>query len=740
MYAARASRVFVRLSLKAPRRERAREETNGNKPKDLLTLGKPRETISPVKLPLALLVAVTVLGGAFFISRAVESNRQNTVRKEAARGAETAGMRAADALATHVRELKLEAQNAAANPRLVAALRGNADAATLQDLFRTEEWWEPYRNAFRVYAVAFDSDRLDVIEGMKTADFASDLIIREARERKEAVAELVMGKGWPYAAAAAVVELPGKQVPAVLVLAKPIDDAAVRKLAEKARGGVLLSDGTRPVIEAGAEPEREQLRAAVGSETRGPIFESKDGTWAAAVSPLVPGLWLWTYASGAAAAHEAESSAAVVTAIVWVIGCVLAIVALFIGFRRKQPAVVGATGEMAAEAPGTVPRTPAGGAFRSRPNLAPGAPGTGSQRAPRTGEALAATEVHQPDDRPRTTADGKTVTFGRYRLIDLLGEGGMAQVFTAVTFGAEGFRRTFVVKRLRAELAREPAVVAQFIDEANLGSTLVHSNIIPVFDFGKVGDEYFLAQEYILGRDLGRMAAKSIDKLQRALPPNMVLYAAAETLRALEYAHTKLGEQGRSMGIVHRDVSPSNILVSARGEVKLFDFGIVKAEGRVTKTQHGVVKGNVSFMSPEQARGIAIDGRADLFSLGLVIFYCLTGEILYKGETTYELLVKAATGPGADELARIDALPGPCAVIVRKALEVDPTKRYQTAAEFGAALAPHIAGGGAEAATLMSNLFAEEFRAEEARFAAALPSSERGLDARNTRDYQNRRP
>jgi hypothetical protein len=695
-----------------------------------------------VKRPLALLGAVIVLCAAWLGSRAVESNRAGTVKREAARGAETAGMRAADALAAHVRELKLEAQNAATNPRLVAALRGNADAATLQDLFRTEEWWEPYRNAFRVYAVAFDSDKLDVIEGMKTAEFASDLIIREARERKEAVAELVMGKGWPYAAAAAGVELPGRQIPAVLVLAKPIDDAAVRKLAEKARGGVLLSDGTRAVIEAGPEPEREQLRAAVGSETRGPIYESKDGTWAAAVSPLVPGLWLWTFASGAAAAHEAENSATGYTVGIWVTACLVAIVALVIGLRGKQaPAPTGTTGEMAAEGPGADTRN-IGGAFRSRPSLnAPGPPGTGSQRAPQTGEGLANTETHQPDNRPRATADGvRTVTFGRYRLVDLLGEGGMAQVYTAVTFGAEGFRRTFVVKRLRAELAREQAVVAQFIDEANLGSTLVHSNIIPVFDFGKVGDEYFLAQEYILGRDLGRLAARSIEKQQRPLPPAMVMYAAAETLRALEYAHTKLGEAGRPMGIVHRDVSPSNILVSARGEVKLFDFGIVKAEGRVTKTQHGVVKGNVSFMSPEQARGIAVDGRADLFSLGLVMFYCLTGDILYQGQTTYELLVKAATGPGAEELERIAALPAPCAEIVRKALEIDPTKRYQTAGEFGAALAPHVAGGSAAAGTLMSTLFAEDFRAEEARFAAAIPSSDRELNARNTGDYQNRRP
>ena len=124
----------------------------------------------------------------------------------------------------------------------------------------------------------------------------------------------------------------------MLVLAKPIDDAAVRKLAEKARGGVLLSDGTRAVIEAGPEPEREQLRAAVGSETRGPIYESKDGTWAAAVSPLVPGLWLWTFASGAAAAHEAESTATGYTAGIWVAACLVAMIALVIGLRAQADA------------------------------------------------------------------------------------------------------------------------------------------------------------------------------------------------------------------------------------------------------------------------------------------------------------------------------------------------------------------------------------------------------------------
>jgi serine/threonine protein kinase len=323
---------------------------------------------------------------------------------------------------------------------------------------------------------------------------------------------------------------------------------------------------------------------------------------------------------------------------------------------------------------------------------------------------------------PASAGAGDARTFGRYTLIEPLGEGGMAQVFTAVTFGAEGFRRRFVVKRLRAELAREPSVVAQFIDEANLGSSLVHSNIIPVFDFGKVGDEYFLATEYILGRDLGRLTRRCLDTDGHGLPVNVVLHCAHEVLRALEFAHTKTGDGGRPLGIVHRDVSPANVLVSARGEVKLFDFGIVKAEGRVTRTQHGVVKGNVSFMSPEQARGADVDARADLFSLGLVIFHCLTGEVLYPGQTTYDLLVKAATGPGPDELARIAALPAPAAAILARVLDPDPARRPATAAALAAELGPHTQGGAAALVALVDRLFAAELREEDARFAAAVPA------------------
>ena len=130
------------------------------------------------------------------------------MREDALRSAESAGQRAADALANHVAELKLKAQNATANPRLSAALQGNVDIATLQDLFRSEVWWQPYRDEFKVYAIAFDGEKLDILEGMKTADFAADLLIRKARQQHEPVAEIVMGKGWPYAAAATTAPVP----------------------------------------------------------------------------------------------------------------------------------------------------------------------------------------------------------------------------------------------------------------------------------------------------------------------------------------------------------------------------------------------------------------------------------------------------------------------------------------------------------------------------------------------------
>ena len=195
------------------------------------------------------------------------------------------------------------------------------------------------------------------------------------------------------------------------------------------------------------------------------------------------------------------------------------------------------------------------------------------------------------------------------------------------------------------------------------------------------------------------------------------------------------------MGIVHRDVSPSNILVSARGEVKLFDFGIVKAEGRVTKTQHGVVKGNVSFMSPEQARGIDVDGRADLFSLGLVIFYCLTGEILYQRQHDLR-----AAGQGGDRPRRrgAGAHRRPARPVRRdRAQGAGGRSRpsaIRRAAEFGAALAPHVAGGAAEAGAPDEHAVRRGLPRRGGPLRRRDPEQRaRARRAATRRDYQNRR-
>ena len=337
----------------------------------------------------------------------------------------------------------------------------------------------------------------------------------------------------------------------------------------------------------------------------------------------------------------------------------------------------------------------------------------GEPREPRNdvGPALATTAaapttaptivIVAPDAAPR-------VVFGRYRLVDRLSEGGMSELFIAKAAGIEGFTRSFVLKRLRPELARDKDAVAQFIDEARLQAELVHSNIVPVFDFGVVSGEYFMTQEYIAGRDLGRLLERHASGGARGLPSPVAYYAAHETLQALAYAHTKRSQDGTPLGIVHRDIATGNILVSLAGEVKLSDFGIVKSNDRVSRTQTGVVKGNANFMSPEQARGQAVDARSDLFSLGLVLYHCLSGEMLYPGQNDLEVLHHAAGGLMRDDFERIRRLPDPAPQILERALALDPGERFQSAFEFADELAIHMGGGRNGAAHLMRELFAQE--------------------------------
>lgn len=290
----------------------------------------------------------------------------------------------------------------------------------------------------------------------------------------------------------------------------------------------------------------------------------------------------------------------------------------------------------------------------------------------------------------------------------------MAEVFTAVSHGAEGFSRIFVVKRLRRELSHDKEAIAQFIDEARLQSGLVHSNIVPVFDFGLMGDEYYMTQEYIVGRDLSRVIEGNYRQTQQTLDPRITYYLAFETLQALHYAHTRRDRDGQPLGIVHRDVSPGNIILSAQGEVKLADFGIVTSNRRVSKTQAGMVKGNANFMSPEHARGQPVDARSDLFSLGLVMYFALTNRYLYDGANDLDVLFKAASGPSENLVELLEPLPPPASQILAHALAIDPAERFQSATEFASALAPHAAGAKGEAAELMRVLFGDELQREAA--------------------------
>jgi hypothetical protein len=308
----------------------------------------------------------------------------------------------------------------------------------------------------------------------------------------------------------------------------------------------------------------------------------------------------------------------------------------------------------------------------------------------------------------------------RYEVVAPLGEGGMAKVSIAVVRGAEGFKRTFVLKRLKADHQGNQELVNQFIDEARLGASLVHSNVVPVFDFGRDADGYYLAQEYILGRSVDALLQASVDQRGRPLEPAVVIAIAQETLKALSYAHSRTNDAGQPMGLVHRDVSPSNVMVSQRGEVKLLDFGIVKSNDRVTQTQAGVVKGNLYYMSPEQARALVVDGRSDLFSLGMVMATALLGTTLYTGNSMYELMTRAAVGPTADDLERIRAGCGPLSTFLLKALSLDPNGRFIDANAMAQALSTvGPAASAQELERLMTELVGDVLADEKKRFAEA---------------------
>ena len=356
----------------------------------------------------------------------------------------------------------------------------------------------------------------------------------------------------------------------------------------------LLSDGTRAVGRGGADAAL--LEPLAGHESAG-TFALRQPATAAAATELAPGLWLWALGRATDFERAAVAGDRSRQRVVWAISIGLAVAVAVVSVR-----------------PGPRRRRERNNRNDRRALLL--GPAATDLNATRSGIA-ASGPVTVSSSTATLVRPGPGTALGRYLLVDQIGVGGMAEVYTAVSFGVGRFRRPFVIKRLRAELDGNATAVSLFIDEANLASTLVHPNVVPVFDFGEAGGSYFLAAEYIVGRDLGRVTTRLRDRGDPLLSRNTILYLANEILNGLAYAHDKRDDAGRLLGLVHRDVTPANVIISERGEVKILDFGIMKAKQRVSQTESGTVRGNVGFMSPEQARGRPVDHRSDLFSTGL---------------------------------------------------------------------------------------------------------------------------
>ncbi|MBK7858675.1 MAG: serine/threonine protein kinase [Archangiaceae bacterium] len=271
--------------------------------------------------------------------------------------------------------------------------------------------------------------------------------------------------------------------------------------------------------------------------------------------------------------------------------------------------------------------------------------------------------------------------FGKYSLVDRIAVGGMAEIFLARQAGLEGFEKTIVIKRIRPHLSKQASFVKMFLNEAKLAAQLNHPNIVQIYDLGKIGESYFIAMEYIFGRDMRRIIPKA-DSLGIPFPMVYALKIASSVCEGLYYAHQKVDLYGNPLNIVHRDVTPENIFVSFDGTVKVLDFGIAKAANQIEQTRAGEIKGKLSYMSPEQCMGKLLDCRSDLFSLGVVLYEWLTGFKLFTGDSEVAILKSITEGKiYAPSYFKAD-IPEAVEAILMKALEKDREKRYQTAWEM----------------------------------------------------------
>jgi serine/threonine protein kinase len=276
-------------------------------------------------------------------------------------------------------------------------------------------------------------------------------------------------------------------------------------------------------------------------------------------------------------------------------------------------------------------------------------------------------------------------------LLERIGRGGMAEVFRAVAQGVEGFQRVFVVKRIQREQSDNPQLVEMFANEARISALLNHPNIVQVFDFGQLDGSYFISMEYLRGKDL-LAVLRQLRAANRFMSPALVAMIAREVATGLAYAHTLVAPGGKSLDIIHRDVSPSNIMLLRAGGVKLLDFGIAKASAALRDSGHGhttgtgLVKGKLSYLSPEQVRHEPVDARSDIFSLGVVMWECLTGKRLFHDRSDYHTMNNVLTRVVPPPSSLQPGVPAALDEIVLHALDRHRATRTQSAKMLADAL------------------------------------------------------
>jgi len=347
---------------------------------------------------------------------------------------------------------------------------------------------------------------------------------------------------------------------------------------------------------------------------------------------------------------------------------------------RPRPGEASSSATLMQQTPTPVIEAPPAPATPAPPVVARTAPAPEPMAPKMTVSAPIITPRVEPD-RHDDKEDVDGVRFGQYVLKEKIATGGMAEVWKARMRGVEGFQKMVAIKKILPHMSDNEEFVTMFIDEAKLAAQLNHNNIIHIYDLGKIASSFYIAMEFIDGRDLKAILKRGEDRGQ-PMTIELALFIASKIASALDYAHRKRDFDEKEMGLVHRDVSPQNVLISYEGDIKLCDFGIAKAASKASHTIAGALKGKLQYMSPEQARGKNIDRRSDIFALAVVLFEMLTGRKLFTGESEMSILEQVREGQVQTPSALNDEVTPEIDHIVLKALEKNADDRYQTAGEM----------------------------------------------------------